>query len=252
VGGLWQSASESVQTPASCDTSSGRVPCFVTGPCRRFPDTLHDDERRLRLRWSMAALVAPYACLLGRAAGSSRQATPATSAHRRREHAGAGRAGRGACPLRFHLLVPTTSTKSTCRCCWGAWAGALEEASESFQPPAGLQLLLPRDQAGLSWRSRTPSRRCFTAGRLRFQRVTFAAVKAMTKALDDDHTYFMLPEAYELHSAERDRGSGYSGVRRGPASSPGTSTKMALPPVRDQARRRDRAYRQERCPRSRR
>jgi len=98
-----------------------------------------------------------------------------------------------------------------------AWQGALEAARDAaFEPPAGLQFS-PTAAAGAEAEFGRALRTLLSLAppTLDPKEVVFGAVTAMTKSLHDDHTYFMLPEAYDLYQANAAIGLSYSGVRSG-------------------------------------
>ena len=99
-----------------------------------------------------------------------------------------------------------------------AWAGALKELAP-YTPPAGLQSRPGGDQAAAEASFAAAFHTLLDGAPPGTDRkaVTLAAVKAMAKSLNDNHTYVMLPDAYELYLANEAIGLGYSGLRRADA-----------------------------------
>jgi carboxyl-terminal processing protease len=94
-----------------------------------------------------------------------------------------------------------------------AWEGAQSQLHPGTPEGARPRLALPPDRAAAeaAFASALADAIAATPG-ADARGVAFAAIKAMARSLDDDHTYFLMPEAYELYMANETVGLGYSGL----------------------------------------
>ncbi|HEY7270831.1 MAG TPA: S41 family peptidase [Dehalococcoidia bacterium] len=111
----------------------------------------------------------------------------------------------------FYVAVPNTNTLLK-----AAWDGAIGAAKEDFTPPASVQFHAASDRSASekAFASSMQSLMAQAPRSLDPGRVMQAAVDAMAKSLQDDHTYFMDAEAYKLYLANETVGLSFSGVTR--------------------------------------
>jgi carboxyl-terminal processing protease len=97
-----------------------------------------------------------------------------------------------------------------------AWEGALEELRPEFQPPTGLRLNLPPDvpSAEQAFRAAFQTLLSLAPATINRLELTYAAINAMANSLNDDHTYYLLPDAYDLYLSNETIGLAFSGVSR--------------------------------------
>jgi carboxyl-terminal processing protease len=98
-----------------------------------------------------------------------------------------------------------------------AWEGALEAARRHFEPPAGFRPVLWPDEkaseAGL--RGALGGLIDLAPGTEAAEAIVQEAISSMADSLDDNHTYYMRPKAYDLYRNNAVISLGYSGVRSG-------------------------------------